>query len=58
MHLYDLVLIYGAQVVQGIPGPHKSMCESCTYLGGEVLQPDPLRLTIVLSLLKVASKVN
>jgi hypothetical protein len=22
-----LVLIYGAQVVQGIPGPHKAMCE-------------------------------
>jgi hypothetical protein len=48
MHLYDLVLIYGAQVVQGIPGPHKSLCEWCTYLGGEVLQLDPLRLTFVL----------
>jgi hypothetical protein len=34
--------------VQGIPGPHKSICEWCTYLGGEVLQLDPLRLTIVL----------
>jgi hypothetical protein len=33
--------------VQGIPGPHKSMCEWCTYLGGEVLQLDPLRLTLV-----------
>jgi hypothetical protein len=22
-----LLLNYGAQVVQGIPGPHKSMCE-------------------------------
>jgi hypothetical protein len=40
--------MYGAQVVQGIPGPHKSMCEWCTYLGGEVLQLDPLRLTFVL----------
>jgi hypothetical protein len=44
MHLYELLLIYGAQVVQGIPGPHKSMCEWCTYLGGDVLQLDPLRL--------------
>jgi hypothetical protein len=43
-----LLLIYGAQVVQGIPGPHKSMCEWCTYLGGDVLQLDPLRLTFVL----------
>jgi hypothetical protein len=48
MHLGDLLFIYGAQVVQGIPGPHKSMCELCTYLGGEVLQLDPLRLTFVL----------
>ena len=47
MYLCDLLLIYGAQVVQGIPGPHKSMCEWCTYLGGEVLQLDPLRLTLV-----------
>jgi hypothetical protein len=22
-----LLLLFGAQVVQGIPGPHKSMCE-------------------------------
>jgi hypothetical protein len=44
MHLCDLLLIYGAQVVQGIPGPHKSMCEWCTYLGGNVLQLDPLKL--------------
>jgi hypothetical protein len=29
------------------PRPHKSMCEWCTYLGGEVLQLDPLRLTFV-----------
>jgi hypothetical protein len=27
MHLCDVLSIYGAQVVQGIPGPHKSMCE-------------------------------
>jgi hypothetical protein len=48
MYLCSLLLIYGAQVVQGIPGPHKSMCEWCTYLGGDVLQLDPLRLTFVL----------
>jgi hypothetical protein len=47
MHLCNLLLIYGAQVVQGIPGPHKSMCVWCTYLGGDVLQLDPLRLTFV-----------
>jgi hypothetical protein len=27
MHLCNLLLIYGAQVVQGIPGSHKSMCD-------------------------------
>jgi hypothetical protein len=47
MHLCNLLLIYGAQVVQGIPGPQKSMCEWCTYLGGDVLKLDPLRLTFV-----------
>jgi hypothetical protein len=52
-----LLLIYGAQVVQGIPGPHKSMCEWCTYLGGEMLQLDPLRLTVCLSSLNLVSKV-
>jgi hypothetical protein len=51
-----LLLIYGAQVVQGIPGPHKSMCECCTYLGGEMLELDPLRLTVCLSFLKLVSK--
>ena len=50
--------MYGAQVVQGIPGPHKSMCEWCTYLGGEVLQLDPLRLILVFELLDVVSKVH
>jgi hypothetical protein len=47
MYLNPLLFIYGAQVVQGIPGPHKSMCECCTYLGGDVLQLDPLRLIYV-----------
>jgi hypothetical protein len=27
MYLSPLLFSYGAQVVQGIPGPHKSMCE-------------------------------
>jgi hypothetical protein len=58
MHLWNLLLIYGTQVVQGIPGPHKSMCEWCTYLGGEVIQLDPLRLTFVFELLDVVSKVH
>ena len=56
--LCTLLLTYGAQVVQEIPGPHKSMCECCTYLGGEMLQLDPLRLTLCLSLLDSVSKVN
>jgi hypothetical protein len=47
IHLCNLLRIYGAQVVQGILGPQKSMCEWCTYLGGDVLQLDPLRLTFV-----------
>jgi hypothetical protein len=53
-----LLVMYGAQVVQAIPGPQKSMCEWCTYLGGEVLQLDPLRLTVCLSLLKLVSRVD
>jgi hypothetical protein len=53
-----LLFIYGAQVVQGIRGPHKSMCEWCTYLGGEMLQLDPLRLTMCLSFLNLFSKVD
>jgi hypothetical protein len=36
---------YGTQVVQVLPRPHKSICKWCTYLGGDVLQLDPLRLT-------------
>jgi hypothetical protein len=52
-----LLLIYGAQVVQGIPGSHKFMCEWCTCLGGEMLQLDPLRLTMCLSSLNLVFKV-
>jgi hypothetical protein len=47
MHLNLLLVICGAHVVQDLPGPHKSICEWCTYLGGDVLQLDPLRLTFV-----------
>jgi hypothetical protein len=39
--------ICGAQVVHTPPGPHKSNCKWCTYLGGDMLQLDPLRLTVV-----------
>jgi hypothetical protein len=53
-----LLLTYGDQVVHEIPGPHKSMCEWCTYLGGDVLQLDPLKLTVCLSLLNLVSKVD
>jgi hypothetical protein len=51
-------VVYGAQVVQAIPGPPKSMCEWCTYSGGDVLQFDPLKLTVCLSLLNLISKVD
>ena len=50
------VAYYGAQVVQALPGPHKSLCQYCTYLGGDVLQLDPLRLTVCLSLIVLVSK--
>jgi hypothetical protein len=56
--LCTLLFIYGAQVVQTLPGPHKSICKWCTYLGGDVLQLDPLRLTVCLSLLDLVSKVE
>jgi hypothetical protein len=51
-----LLFMYGAQVVQALPGPHKSICKWCTYLGGVVLQLDPLRLTVCLSFLSLVSK--
>jgi hypothetical protein len=53
-----ILFIHGAQVVQALPGPHKSICKWCTYLGGDVLQLDPLRLTMCLSLLDLVSKVD
>jgi hypothetical protein len=43
----SILFICGAQVVHMIPGPHKSICKWCTYLGGGMLQLDPLRLTFV-----------
>jgi hypothetical protein len=36
------LLMFGAQVVQVIPGPHKSLCKCCTCLGEDVLQLDSL----------------
>ena len=56
MFLLHFVAYRGAQVVQTLPGPHKSLCKWCTYLGGVVLQLDPLRLTVCLSLLDLVSK--
>jgi hypothetical protein len=53
-----LLLNYGAQVVQTLPGHHKSFCKWCTYLGGDVSQLDPLGLTMCLSLPDLVSKVN
>ena len=33
MFILHCVAYYGAQVVQALPGPHKSLCQYCTYLG-------------------------
>jgi hypothetical protein len=41
-----LLSIYGAQVVQVIPGPHKSIRKWCTCLGGDVLQLDPFEANL------------
>jgi hypothetical protein len=46
-HLHYSLYFGGAQVVQDLPRPHKSICKWCTYLGGDMLQLDPLRLTFV-----------
>jgi hypothetical protein len=54
----SILFICGAQVEYMIPGPHKSICKCSTYLGGGMLQLDPLRLTLCLSLLILVSKVN
>ena len=58
MFVLHFVAYCGAQVVQTLPGPHKSVAKCCTVLGGDVLQLDPLRLTICLSLLVLVSKEN
>jgi hypothetical protein len=58
MYFMHFVVYLCSQVVQAIPGPQKSMCEWCTYLGGDVLQLDPLRLIVCLSLLNWVSKVD
>jgi hypothetical protein len=39
-------VICGAQVVQVIPRPHKSVCKWCIYLGGDVLQLDPFETSV------------
>jgi hypothetical protein len=57
-HLHYLSYICGAQVEHDLPGPHKSICKWCTYLRGDVLQLDPLRLTLYLSILDVVSNVH
>jgi hypothetical protein len=46
LHLLHLLSICGAQVVQDLPGPHKSICKWCTYVGGDVLQLDPLKTNL------------
>jgi hypothetical protein len=45
--MHFVLSICGAQVVQNLPEPHKSICKWCTYLGGDMLQLDPLRLIFV-----------
>jgi hypothetical protein len=46
LHLLHFLSIYGAQVVQDLPEPHKSICKWCTYLGGDVLQLDPFETNL------------
>jgi hypothetical protein len=46
MRLNPFLFICGAQVVHVIPGPHKSICKWCTYLGGDVLQLDPFETNV------------
>jgi hypothetical protein len=58
MFILHFVAYCSAQVVQTLPGPHKSVAKWCTVLGGDVLQLDPLRLTICLSLFDIVSKEN
>ena len=63
IHVFYALIMFlmpcvGAQVVQTLPGPHKSICKCCTYLGGDVLQLDSLGLTMCLSVLKLVSKVD
>jgi hypothetical protein len=43
-----LLLIYGAQVVQTLPGPHKSVAKWCTYLGGRCVTTWPFETNHVL----------
>jgi hypothetical protein len=58
MFLYAFCcLIMVIKLYKAIPGPQKSMCKWFTYLGGDVLQLDPLRLTMCLSFLKLVSKI-
>ena len=54
----SILFICSAQVVPMTPGPHKSICKWCTYLGGGMLQLDTLRLTLCLSLFVLVSKVD
>ncbi len=56
MFLMHFVVYVWCSSCEGIPGPHKFICKWCTYLGGDVLQLDPLRLTVCLSLLNLVSK--
>jgi hypothetical protein len=43
-HTYGMRSVLPPGTGCDIPGPHKSMCEWCTYLWVDVLQLDPLRL--------------
>jgi hypothetical protein len=39
--------ICGAQVVQDLPGPHKSICKWCTYLGGRCATTWPFETNLL-----------
>jgi hypothetical protein len=56
MFILHFVAYCGVQVVQTLPGPHKSFLQVMHIFRGAMLQLDPLRLTIFLSFVVLVSK--
>jgi hypothetical protein len=58
MFIMHFVAYCGAQVVQTLPGPHKSVAKWCTCLGGDMLQLDPLKTNHVFEFDDLVSKMD